>query len=535
MPNDQDRLPLELNAGPHRTGTAQVHYGPMWDEALQEAALASNKSIIAVLVCHGMGEQVRYETISAVAEAILEEARTEVGAENVSRPEVALVCEEQNFLARAEIKWRHTDEEGSVMHEHQVHIYEAYWAPVTEDRVSYWDTVKFLVGAAWDGVKHSHPFGPHSFTRWMFGGAKTLRISRKTFLGLISAMLFLLLQVAIVGFVSLELAQQYKAVIAQPLPMFSGQGWQMWAGFFEKAFQWLAPLLPGVAILFDKAQPMSHRIGEGFKLLAWFALIAEAFFVRYFLMEYVGDVAAYISPYKDSKFDEIRRNIQKIGSDVAKIIYGFRSSVPTSTNSGNGAQTLPNLPNYERIVMVGHSLGSVLAYDTLDAMINLDQVSAKANQREVVRRTRALVTFGSPLDKTAFLFRLQAGNEQNWIREQLAASVQPLIVDYKYRCDNPEHPTRRLAWVNIWSPADVISGPLEYYDDPDLPKDDPRCALKVENIRDPKANIPFYAHVQYWANPMLREQLYRFLSWEEGQQRPPEVGKKKAAGAGGNN
>jgi hypothetical protein len=271
-------------------------------------------------------------------------------------------------------------------------------------------------------------------------------------------------------------------------------------------------LLPGVSILFDSSKSMSQRVGEVFKLLGWLALIAEALFVRYFIIEYVGDVAAYISPYKDSKFDEIRRIIQKIGTDVAKIIYGFRGSGLAPVQPAHGAGKLPNVPNYEHIVVVGHSLGSVLAYDTLNAMINLDQVSDRQDQRDVLRRTRALVTFGSPLDKTAFLFRIQASSEENWIREQLAASVQPLIVDYKYRCDNPADPRRKLDWVNIWSHCDVISGSLDYYDDPNLKKDDPRYQLRVDNMRDPKANIPLAAHVQYWKNPLLGEQLYRFLS-----------------------
>src|SRR5213080_2751829 len=73
---------------------------------------------------------------------------------------------------------------------------------------------------------------------------------------------------------------------------------------------------------------------------------------------------------------------------------------------------LPTVPGYSRVVVVGHSLGSVLAYDTLNALINEDQVCAK--QRGVVSKTRALITFGSPLDKTAFMFRLDAKGEEQW-------------------------------------------------------------------------------------------------------------------------
>jgi hypothetical protein len=219
-------------------------------------------------------------------------------------------------------------------------------------------------------------------------------------------------------------------------------------------------------------------------------LIAEAFLARYFLIEYVGDVAAYISPYKDSKFDELRQQIRQVGLDVGKVIYGF------GTNQAA-------VPRYERLVVVGHSLGSVLAYDTLNALVNMDNVSGPVDARHVIQRTRALITFGSPLDKTAFIFRTQAGSDQAWIREQLAASMQPLIVDY------PQYRPPTFTWVNIWSPMDIISGALDYYDDPKVLGSDPR---HVQNEVDREATRPLLAHVQYWGNERLRETLYKYVA-----------------------
>ena len=211
-------------------------------------------------------------------------------------------------------------------------------------------------------------------------------------------------------------------------------------------------------------------------------LVGASYGFRYFLVEYVGDVAAYISPYKDSKFDELRKAIQKVGLDVGKIVYGFGKDSSTA-------------PKYEKVTLVGHSLGSVLAYDTLNALINLDNVSSDGQKRNVVGRTRALVTFGSPLDKTAFIFRMQAKSDEDWIREQMTDSVQPLIVNYA------EFRPETLTWVNIWSRMDIISGSLDYYEDPAMPPDLPQ---HVQNMVDPQANIPLAAHVQYWNNELLR-------------------------------
>jgi hypothetical protein len=485
---ENPKIPPDAATPPDRVGlrgTALVHFGPIWDATL-ESERERGKGPVAVLVCHGMGQQVRYETISSIAQAIRTEARDKGGA--VSPVEVHLCQGNDGFLARAEVGW--TDP-GEIPHD--VHVYEAYWAPLTEGKVTYWDTVKFLLLAAWNGLRYSQPFGPRTFQRWMFGGRRTMRIGPWTFFGLIVVLAFLLAQVAIISFVLLELAQQYKAVVAQSLPVHAGLPfWSHVGELLVSWLHWLGPFVPGYSFLVhpDDGHP---RWLEAMMLLGWFAMVAEAFYVRYFLIEYVGDVAAYVSPYKDSKFDQLRQQIQKVGLDVGKVIYGF--GAPQDA-----------VPHYRKIVVVGHSLGSVLAYDTLDALINTDSVSAPADRRNVVARTRALITFGSPLDKTAFIFRMQPDNEQDWIREQMVASAQPLILDYPlYRPDT-------FRWVNIWSRMDIISGELNYYDDPDDPALTPNKPPGVVNMRDPKAWIPFYAHVQYWNNPRLREQLYHFVT-----------------------
>ncbi len=451
-----------------------IHYGRIGVE--NHGQEKDGDSTVAVLVCHGMGQQVRYETISSVARTILAEAQNQ-GA-NVSPVEVNFSQANEGFLGRAEIKWTDRD-----LKEHRVHVYEAYWAPLTEGKVNYWDTVKFLLRAAWNGLRYSKPFLPGKFERWMFGGRKTLTIGRFTFFGILFVLLFLALQVGIIGYVSFELAGHYKEVFSQPLPTITING------FLRTWFKWISPLIPGITTLIHPGFAQRAWWWALLRLGIWILLIAEALAARYFIIEYVGDVAAYVSPYKDSKFEEVRNQIQKIGLGVGKVIYGFEPSGE-------------NAPRYSKLIVVGHSLGSLLAYDTLNALIRLDNVSAQADTRQVVHRTRALITLGSPLDKTAFIFRMQAKDEQDWIREQLAAAAQPLIVSYNLYRPNP------FEWVNIWSPMDIISGALNYYDDPIIPSDHSGI---VQNMVDPEARAPLLAHNDYWNNKLLRQQLYRVI------------------------
>jgi hypothetical protein len=466
------------------TGTPLVHYGSLWYPGL-EAIEEQPEAPVAVLVCHGMGQQVRYETISSIAEAIRQEAQEQHGTADEIQVHLARETEDPgaDFLARAEVNWK--DQHGT---SHRVHVYEAYWAPLTEGRITYRDTIAFLLSGAWKGLRFSKLFRPASFQRWMFGGPKPLAIGRATFLALLGAVLVVVIEAAFAAFVSLDVASRIKDVVSQPRP-----SWPGLPAAFSFLGSWLlqaARSFPGCAILWDRQRWFDPLwFGALGRLLVWLLAILGAFLWRSFIIQYVGDVAAYVSPYKDSKFDELRHRIQRVGLDVGKVIYGFGPPRPT-------------VPKYARIVVVGHSLGSVLAYDTLNALINQDNVSGQPDRRDVIRRTRALITFGSPLDKTAFIFRMQFNTKATQIREQLAASVQPLIVDYGlYR-------PASFKWVNIWSRQDVISGQLDYYDDPRVPAGDAR---HVENMVDPDASVPLLAHVQYWNNRMLRRQLFRFV------------------------
>ena len=254
-------------------------------------------------------------------------------------------------------------------------------------------------------------------------------------------------------------------------------------------------------------------------LIIWIGLIVFAFWLRNVLTVYAGSLVAYLSPYKDSKFEKLRSDIQQVGLDAANLIYeGYK---------------LPSqwIPKYEKVVILGHSLGSVIAYDTLNAMINIEAArNVQGHPNSAVDRTRALITFGSPLDKTAFLFRVQLNienhslDEEGSLRETMVSAVQPLIADYKYRFD-PARLPHGPNWINLWSRMDIISGHLDYYDDPAVRKAEEKKAKQskgkkgkhaiatpegpcVHNLKDRGAWIPIAAHNQYWTTKLLRSTVY---------------------------
>jgi hypothetical protein len=221
----------------------------------------------------------------------------------------------------------------------------------------------------------------------------------------------------------------------------------------------------------------------------WPFLLLLSYLVRELMIQYIGDVAAYITPNKLDRFNKIRRKIKEIALDSASAVYLARE---------NGKFL------YDKVAVVGHSLGSVIAYDTLNALLNAEALSV--TKLDIAQRTCIFETFGSPLDKIAFFFTMQGKNAFH-IREQLAETVQPLILSYHFR---------PFRWINIYSPNDIISGKVELYD---LPLQGQPSAIqklirrhRVRRFPDPDAIVPLVAHVSYWKNSAVWRKLYSELT-----------------------
>jgi hypothetical protein len=206
--------------------------------------------------------------------------------------------------------------------------------------------------------------------------------------------------------------------------------------------------------------------------------------VREIMVQYVGDVAIYVRPNKLDRFDKVRNEIKEAARSVVAAIF-------TAYAGPDNKKFL-----YDHVALVGHSLGSVIAYDTLNRLMLDDWLSG--NALNVAERTKSLITFGSPLNKTAFFFTIQAKDSLH-LRERLASTVQPLIMSY------PKF--RKLNWINVFSSNDIISGSLKFYDLPGL-----EIFPAVTNIADPDACVPLLAHVSYWNNSTVWRQLVRQIA-----------------------
>ena len=494
----------------------------------------SPRRITAVIVVHGMGQQVRFETLEQVANALRAEEAARTRRPQAPRITVDEVMLGDQRLARAELRVTGSDEAPR-----DVHLYEAYWAPVTEGRVGLRDVITFLLQS---GVNSLRWVGDPTFDRWMFGHWARFAIHRLRTALELSAVLIVLgalifMNAVITAVMSshtltgggapwpsptlfrqltLDLSLTVPAALAvvlgavvvpdwlrgavarntpaqRPRPG-SIAGWVLVAGGFAgivliAVFMAFHVLKGPGGFAQSRAFGGIAPIGSGWTLAAWavwIAAIAVSLGARWFLVEYVGDVAVYVSAHTVSRFWDLRHQIQAIAEGVARAVYGAR---------GPGGREHA----YDRVVVVGHSLGSVVAYDMLNDVILEDRL--KGLPYDAAHRTEMLITFGSPLEKTAYLFRTQRPHQAE-VREALAAAVQPMIQSYV---------SRPRFWVNLYSPNDVISAPLRFYDSDHEREGGTR---RVENVPDADADQPLLAHNQYWTNPKLASVLHDAVTGE---------------------
>lgn len=422
----------------------------------------------AVIICHGMGQQVKFETLSLVSDIILKKEKEALKENNSQKVFVRLINYNDTKIPRTELKIKNENDELQ-----EIHLYEVYWAPLTEGRINAGQTLRFLLSSAKEGFIFSLK---GYFKRWVFGSEKPMAV--KYYTGIFIFLVFILL-------LTLTLLFFLSSYIS-----------------FISILSWIYDIDSyNIIIPITKIYPLclfENLITSNYKIFLFISLIISIllFKGKSILKQYVGDIAAYISPFKVSKFAQIRNEIHKQGMEIAKFVYGLKDDRDEKNFE------------YKNIIFIGHSLGSVIAYDTLNAIIN-EYMDANGYS-SAPERTKLLLTFGSPLDKTAFIFRTQKDNLP--VREALSEAIQPLIKDYRYRPD---------SWINIYSYMDIISGKLDYYDDPLMNKNDSYgrkfWSKRINNLIDKQCWVPLVAHVQYWKSDLLAKELYKALIKDWGK------------------
>ena len=414
-----------------------------------------------------MGQQIPFQTLDDVAEGLRRQDLKGRGTGVQPQPVARTVELGGERLSRLELKLLAGD------CERDVHLYESYWAPMTEGRVTLRDGMGFLFRGGIGGVRLAR----RPFRRWLFGEFVEFRAPLWTVLWLllslsvVIAFIFLSLVIVIVSGAKVPLRDvspwltevrfhdittvfnihvsamapfvllmTWWGLTRQRLP-----GWLTLGAFAIAVLSTLGAAVTAVLVAYHHARgpgagSFFERAGADvllglfpawFSNVSWVLVIAATALVRWFLIQYRGR----------------RRGVRAAagGRSVPRVAKGHQE-----LRVGHGQGRLRR-DGVQRHRDRRASLGSVVAYDVLNRLL-IDHRLNPDGVPEIAGRTRLFLTFGCPLDKTAFAFAAQgAGTEA---REALVASFQPLITDED----------ARPRWVNIYSPWDIISGSLDYYD-----------------------------------------------------------------------
>lgn len=482
---------------------------------------------------HGIGEQDPYETLDQFGRGLVDHFESFNGQR--PRIEPLLINHEgwNEVAIRLDLDGKSTGFGFSVLD-----LYEFYWAPHTEGKITYLQTLNWLrrtvltpirylasayalfdrtdrpgrPGAAFvrELLRILFIFLPVAALTYLIGYfiAKADRI-QPTLSGLAdiwrgSDLLHQLGLIVLVGLAILILAMlkalrklqvERRLFLDRGIRSLAEGAVTRWRRYTRLALA-LSILAAALLVVWLRADLLLY--GERVIRLHLIPALLAAFlsqYLRKILVGYVGDIAVYVNADEKAASYEAR----------SKILREAREAILRLLRSPEG---------YERIVLAGHSLGSVISYDLLNRL--LDEVrapygsgphgtlSAKLEAKEL-ERIRGLVTFGSPLDKIYYFFRTEVPPEQAVRAQSLSflhgfrrAPSGRTYGAYQFPRYTIPDPSPDFRWINVWAAADPVSGHLDFYEVAGRGNPDPTA----NQFRRPYPWYRWgYAHVMYWSDP----------------------------------
>lgn len=202
------------------------------------------------------------------------------------------------------------------------------------------------------------------------------------------------------------------------------------------------------------------------------------------LANYLGDVEAW-STYSETDSKNIARN---------KVL-------------DHGMEILSHALNDEgcdRVVVVGHSLGTSIANDSMLALARHNRaVDIRKPMDSVVplNKIDQFITLGSPIDKMEYFFESFTSESHRFkrVKDALRGDI-----------NTPPFSNRRIPrihWVNFWDDGDPISGPLQ------SPSGSDRFLQKVDDVHVATYSFPAPAasHSGYFENRTVIGTLYDMI------------------------
>lgn len=380
---------------------------------------------IAFLIVHGIGNQKPIETLDAFSRGILKAFKKYLEIDQYNKLEVEhlVVSKKDNqsdywFENHIRIKKKKELGEKNEYEEHYIDIYEYYWANLTEDKTDLQGVIHWLRKVV-DGALKYYTENDDLVNR---STDKSIFINRQ---GKLSKWRYILILRLITSWaIGIDLFMKNTTSLIRYLPL--------GGNFIAYILEWLRPRF---------LELMSNVI---------------------------GDIAVYNEPNPRSSHQNIRREILNGCVDSLRYLVEPQTKGDTTKYP------------YEKVVVAAHSLGSEIAFDAMNRLtqqINLNhlngydqkgqQLFGKKENINAVLDT--FITFGSPLDKTAFFFREQS-EKSEYIKKQILAHFHCFKETQWNSVKNEIEMTHQvdkvfkdITWMNYYDSYDYVSGRLDYY------------------------------------------------------------------------
>jgi len=211
---------------------------------------------------------------------------------------------------------------------------------------------------------------------------------------------------------------------------------------------------------------------------------AGLFKLTSFLTAYLGDVELWTTYEETNEKHKKRKEVLKRG-------FAVLSHVLMDDNC-------------ERVVVVGHSLGTAVAQDTLLEAARHNTARNPAvpiSEPLPLEKIRHVVTMASPIDKIQYFFESYASAHHRYKR---------VVEELRGDLGKPPFAKNRKPhahWINYWDTGDIISGPLHSPSNRAMPH------LRVDNVHVSNFTFPDpgASHSAYFYNGRVMDDLCGFI------------------------
>lgn len=240
---------------------------------------------------------------------------------------------------------------------------------------------------------------------------------------------------------------------------------------------------PTVTDLVRRASPAPLWSNDVFNFVLGGAAVWIAVQAGRFLKLFLADVVFWTTTFeKDARY-RTRREILRAAEDT--ILHVLRD------------------PACERIVILGHSLGTAIAYETLlnlGRRMSAERQSGAAgpSRYEGLRKISHFITLGSPIDRINYFFHLTFSRYHRFNR--VADTLLGRASDLPFR----DRRAKVIQWINVRDASDPIASRLFSPRGP-LPNRDDVQEVEVSNGHFPD---PVGAHTGYFDSKLASRLLF---------------------------